>query len=256
FEGGGYPSAAACSDSEFVLAFVRGDEVRAMRYSLPGLWEGPYGMGYGEYPFVVEGAPIVMWTEDGEVYARYFDPDGFTEAQRLTYSPSEDVHVNALLLERFQDYPTGIGSVASGEQPIRIGDLVRGPYPVPSSPEIVFAYTSGDGVVYVRRTGEQEIQSGGPQGGEVGRVNGLKVEVAPNPAGDLVRLCVNLPSESSISVKLYDESGRLVLRRSFDRVAPGMRDYRLNLMRLSAGVYFYDVEVGDREYRGKLVKVK
>ena len=256
FEGGGYPSAAACSDSEFVLAFVRGDEVRAMRYSLPGLWEGPYGVGYGEYPFVVEGAPIVMWTEDGEVYARYFDPDGSPEAQRLTYSPSEDVHVNALLLERFQDYPTGIGSVASGEQPIRIGDLVRGPYPVPSSPEIVFAYTSGDGVVYVRRTGEQEIQSGGPQGGGVGRVNGLKVEVAPNPAGDLIRLCVNLPSESSISVKLYDESGRLVLRRSFDRVAPGMRDYRLNLMRLSAGVYFYDVEVGDREYRGKLVKVK
>ncbi|HDM89877.1 MAG TPA: T9SS type A sorting domain-containing protein, partial [candidate division WOR-3 bacterium] len=258
FEGGGYPSAAACSDSEFVLAFARGDEVRVMRYSLPGLWEGPYGMGYGEYPFVVEGAPIVMWTEDGEVYARYFDPDGSPEAQRLTYSPSEDVHVNALLLERFQNYPISMGDTTSNMQPIRIGtgigrDLMRGPYPVPSSPEIVFAYTSGDGVVYVRRTGEQEIQSGGPQGGEVGRVNGLKVEVAPNPAGDLITIRANLPFRIPLRFRLYDRAGRLVDERTFKELDT---ELKINIEKLPAGIYFYDLDAEGRHCHGKFVRLK
>ncbi|MCD6382055.1 MAG: T9SS type A sorting domain-containing protein, partial [Candidatus Hydrothermae bacterium] len=132
-------------------------------------------------------------------------------------------------------------------------DLMSRPYSVPSSPEIVFAYTSGDGVVYVRRTGEQEIQSGGPQGGEVGRVNGLKVEVAPNPAGDLITIRANLPFRIPLRFRLYDRAGRLVDERTFKELDT---ELKINIEKLPAGIYFYNLDAEGRHCHGKFVRLK
>ena len=108
-------------------------------------------------------------------------------------------------------------------------------------------------MVYVRRTGEQEIRSGGPQGGEVGRVNGLKVEVAPNPAGDLIRLRANLPFRTPLRFRLYDRAGKLVDERIFKEPET---ELKINTEKLPAGVYFYDLDAEGRHCRGKFARIK
>ena len=76
--------------------------------------------------------------------------------------------------------------------------------------------------------------------------------VRPNPASShVVRLGMYLPEKSSVRLRVYDVTGRSVLRKVYKGIGPGKVGIPIGTERLSAGVYFYQVELKDRKYLGK-----
>jgi len=72
----------------------------------------------------------------------------------------------------------------------------------------------------------------------------MAIIVSPNPARDYISIATKLQGKSSI--KLYDQAGREVCSKSFERNA----EIKLNV---TAGIYLYRFTNGSREASGKIV---
>ena len=73
--------------------------------------------------------------------------------------------------------------------------------------------------------------------------------IYPNPTADKIRLYVN--SNLSAVVKIMDQSGRIVLEKSFDHA----NDKELNLQSLTSGSYVLQLENSSGMIRKKLIKI-
>jgi len=70
-----------------------------------------------------------------------------------------------------------------------------------------------------------------------GSVNSLPVAVMPNPAKDLAVIMLNVPVTGKITVRLYDESGKMVSVVTDQVFAAGKHRISLNTSGLNAGIY-------------------
>jgi hypothetical protein len=76
-----------------------------------------------------------------------------------------------------------------------------------------------------------------------------------NPIGSSSRVSLSLPSDSDVTLSLYDVTGRMI-RTLSDHYTAGTHTIRLDVSDLSAGVYLLDLDAGTQHLTRKLVLTK
>jgi hypothetical protein len=79
--------------------------------------------------------------------------------------------------------------------------------------------------------------------------------VYPNPTNSLLTCCLTMPQSGSVSLGLYDISGRLVLSKRMD-LASGEQDTTLEVGNLAKGVYTVQVESGGTVQSKRIVVMR
>ncbi len=79
------------------------------------------------------------------------------------------------------------------------------------------------------------------------------LEIYPNPAKDRLTLTMGFAAQSDATMRLLDVSGKVVFEASLGQFGIGTYSRSLALPSLSNGVYFYDIQLGKENSRGKLM---
>lgn len=79
------------------------------------------------------------------------------------------------------------------------------------------------------------------------------INASPNPANDLVTISYFLVNPSTVTVSLFDMNGRQVVGSVTDKQGAGSNSLQLNTSELEAGLYFYEVKIGNDSKRYKLM---
>lgn len=88
--------------------------------------------------------------------------------------------------------------------------------------------------------------------GNMAALEGLKLELTPNPAGDVVTLQLGeLSGEQEVSLEIYNSLGQLLLRQAFGRVAS--LSEQIDLGGFGKGLYTVRVKAGSLRLEQKLV---
>jgi len=78
----------------------------------------------------------------------------------------------------------------------------------------------------------------------------------PNPFNPVTKIDYQLPGDSRVSIKLYDEVGKEVMTLVNDKQSAGYYTISLNASNLSSGAYFYRITAGSFVMTKKLMIVK
>ena len=78
----------------------------------------------------------------------------------------------------------------------------------------------------------------------------------PNPFNPTTRIAFSVPSRSFVSLKVYDQLGRLIATLANEYVAPGRHEKQFNGNGLASGVYFYRLKAGAFTQTRKLLLLK
>lgn len=79
------------------------------------------------------------------------------------------------------------------------------------------------------------------------------INASPNPANDFVNVSYKLINPETVTVSIYDMNGRLVSEPVTDKQGAGDNSIRVNTSELNAGLYFYEVKIGNQSERYKLM---
>ncbi|MCB2201225.1 T9SS type A sorting domain-containing protein [bacterium] len=79
--------------------------------------------------------------------------------------------------------------------------------------------------------------------------------VAPNPLNSSTSLYYELKEPSIVQLSIFNQLGQLVYQHS-EKQEQGMRKLRWNAKDQPEGLYFYQLQAGDQQATGKLVKTK
>lgn len=79
--------------------------------------------------------------------------------------------------------------------------------------------------------------------------------VSPNPARNTANLLFNAEVNAMATISVSDRTGK-VLIQNISAVAEGESRRTLDVSRLSAGLYFVRIQIGDDELVGKIVVTK
>jgi len=101
------------------------------------------------------------------------------------------------------------------------------------------------------------VYCNGLAGVEDGGLKPIAARAYPNPFHGSSRIAFSLPEERRTSVKVYSLSGQLVETLAEDILPAGEHELTWNApASLSGGIYFYTVEAGGYQARGRLVYVR
>ncbi|MBA3830055.1 MAG: T9SS type A sorting domain-containing protein [Taibaiella sp.] len=81
---------------------------------------------------------------------------------------------------------------------------------------------------------------------------GENVILYPNPAQNSVNMDVTLEQGNTITIKIMDMLGRIVIEQHEGRVEAGKHTFTINTAALSAGMYLYKVLAGERGITGRM----
>jgi hypothetical protein len=88
---------------------------------------------------------------------------------------------------------------------------------------------------------------------ELNNVTKEELSLYPNPANGEVNFNLNLDKTENVVVTVKDIAGREVLRNNFGKVQAGnAAPFKLNVANLNAGMYFVELNAGERKAVGKL----
>lgn len=79
------------------------------------------------------------------------------------------------------------------------------------------------------------------------------INASPNPANDVVTVSYFLVNPATVTVSLFDMNGRQVVGSVTDKQGAGDNSLQLNTSELEAGLYFYEVKIGNDSKRYKLM---
>lgn len=74
----------------------------------------------------------------------------------------------------------------------------------------------------------------------------------PNPATGTFGFDVKMGEHAMVEVKLVDLAGRVVLAESRGQQSAGAHSFKFNPGNTPAGIYLYEVKIGDEKFHGKL----
>lgn len=80
-----------------------------------------------------------------------------------------------------------------------------------------------------------------------------EINASPNPANESVNISYTLVNPATVTITLFDMSGRQVLESITDKQGAGANTMHFNTSELNAGMYFYEVRIGDQAERYKLM---
>lgn len=78
----------------------------------------------------------------------------------------------------------------------------------------------------------------------------------PNPSNGIINLEWNDLESSNVNAQLYDVSGKLILRKSFDSNPNALNTHTLDLSKLSSGNYFIKIETEEKLGTEKIILQK
>lgn len=78
----------------------------------------------------------------------------------------------------------------------------------------------------------------------------------PNPFTNVTCICYEIPMKATVSLKIFDVTGRLIKNFSFVEQKPGKHEFTFEASELKAGVYFYSVEAGNFKATQKMLIIK
>lgn len=82
-----------------------------------------------------------------------------------------------------------------------------------------------------------------------------KVRIAANPVCRDAKLILWVNGETEAEVKIYDVRGRLIVEREI-KVKGRRVEVPIVMREAGSGVYFYEVDMLGKRYRGRFVKVR
>ena len=91
---------------------------------------------------------------------------------------------------------------------------------------------------------------------EVYNVHPSNVLVLENPTRSDVKLLLSLEEPSEVTLAVYDVTGRVVQIVNMGRMDVGTHRIAFNGDKLSAGVYFLTLNVGDKIRKGRFILLK
>jgi hypothetical protein len=109
-------------------------------------------------------------------------------------------------------------------------------------------YDESDGIFSITSTGIEERSP-------LSAIR-FSLKTYPNPSKTLTAIRYSLPTESKVSLQLYNISGRLVKTLVNESKKSGIYNITLNTKTLSAGVYFLSLETEEKRIFERLVVVK
>jgi hypothetical protein len=71
--------------------------------------------------------------------------------------------------------------------------------------------------------------------------------VYPNPANDNVNVELNIPQSENLNISIVNNMGQVVDNYSMGNVS-GSQNYKLDISKLSSGIYFINIQIGDKKY--------
>ncbi len=78
----------------------------------------------------------------------------------------------------------------------------------------------------------------------------------PNPFNPTTRISYSIPKQSFVSLKIYDQLGRIVTELVNELQSPGIYEINLNGSNLASGAYFYRIQAGDFIETKKMLLMK
>ena len=111
-------------------------------------------------------------------------------------------------------------------------------------------------VVYVQDEQTKEVlnsSSGLMSTGIVTFKDDASIGVYPNPAEDYAIIGIQLKKESSLSLTIYDISGKVVYNNEAPRVSVGQNEITINTANFASGMYTIVVRTADGILREKLM---
>ena len=82
----------------------------------------------------------------------------------------------------------------------------------------------------------------------------LKWRLYPNPASEFITIEFANSMGEDTEIRLYDMSGKLVLRQDLGMLPYGNNSIRIELDALTSGLYFYELQSGESISSEKFIK--
>lgn len=97
--------------------------------------------------------------------------------------------------------------------------------------------------------------SAGPVGIDPTQLDGATVQLYPNPATDQVTLALDLPTQKSVEVHIYNSSGQVVQTLAPKALDRGLNELALAINELPNGIYFCKISQSGHEVSTKRLVV-
>ena len=138
---------------------------------------------------------------------------------------------------------------------VRIGgDLTS--YQAPGS---TWIFITGDQWWWVTRTGVMNLNLYRTKATSVNSHKAVDFSVSqnyPNPVKDNTTITYRLTETNNVSLEVYDNLGKKVMTLDQGKKMPGKYSINLNASKLSAGIYTYKLNVGEKSVSKKMNVVK
>lgn len=145
------------------------------------------------------------------------------------------------------DYPVGSGGIYvsedGGESWTAKNEgfgVINSVYCLTVSNNILYAGTTGN-TVWKRNISDLLIVE--PANSSIN-----KFILYPNPANDFVYLKTDIPDHKILSVKIYDESGKIIIEKY-----PNQNNHRFSIKNLTPGLFFIEIQTKDWTEKHKLI---
>jgi hypothetical protein len=86
--------------------------------------------------------------------------------------------------------------------------------------------------------------------------SGFRVEVKPNPFSKNTRLSYRLSEANTVRIRILDHQGRVVRTYGPIDQVPGEHERDIELQDEGPGVYYFQMQVGKRVRKGKLIRIR
>ncbi|MFN5182398.1 MAG: T9SS type A sorting domain-containing protein [Bacteroidota bacterium] len=112
--------------------------------------------------------------------------------------------------------------------------------------------TSSRGIINTTRSNIRNIPAP-PVGVGISEIDASSIKIFPNPANQSFQMEMFVREKAQMTIMLYDVRGRQIIQTQ--RVlTSGKNKETVNISELESGVYFINVQVGEKIFRTKLVK--
>ncbi|HOJ37295.1 MAG TPA: T9SS type A sorting domain-containing protein [Ignavibacteriales bacterium] len=82
------------------------------------------------------------------------------------------------------------------------------------------------------------------------------VKIYPNPFNPSTNVEFSLSKKSNVTLKIYDIRGRLLENLQIGNLLPGLYNYQVNLSNYTAGVYVFNLHIGENSKKIKAILLK
>jgi hypothetical protein len=129
----------------------------------------------------------------------------------------------------------GLSTVWIQQATSSIGNMVCDMIDYRATDGLVTVATHGNGIFSANITGINDIVSVNET------VQNLSFNCYPNPAVDNLNVTVNLQSKGRMSLKLFDQNGKIIYRKADEDLLPGDHQWTIPLQNINPGIYFMQV---------------